>query len=148
MNLASTNSPQTNKSYSYGSDGFVSRITDENNVVETQTHDPRGMPTQTIEAYGTAYARVTNTTWDPKWHEPDVIVVQDAANPANKVVTTNYNYNGLGTATSKTLTDNTGVASYPTRKWTYGKRCRLPTFRWGVGSWKLAGPAGAGLELG
>lgn len=61
---ASTNSPATTQTFTYGSDGYVASHTDENGNVEQLTHDPRGMIAQQVEASGTASARTTTTTWD------------------------------------------------------------------------------------
>ena len=116
VDQASPLSPTATTSYSYGSDAFASSIQDAISNVETQTHDPRGMPAIVVEAYGTSSARTTTTTWDPVWKAPDTIVTP--------TVTTAFVYNAAGAATSKTLTDDTTfTVPYPTngvtRTWKY-----------------------------
>jgi len=118
-NQASLLSPASSKTYAYGSDGFVSSLTDENGnleTFETSSRDPRGMPTQTVEASGTASARTTNTTWNSTWHEP--------ASVAQTTVSTTFVYNSAGAPKSKTQTDNTTfTVPYSTngrsRTWNY-----------------------------
>ena len=116
-NQASPHSPASTRSYQYGSDSFLSQITDENNTVETLTHDPRGMPAQTIEASGTSLARTTTTTWDPAWKEPDTIVQPN-------LLTTTYKYNAAGAPYLKKEVDQTNFPTpYPTngraKTWNY-----------------------------
>jgi RHS repeat-associated protein len=112
---ASPLSPASTKSYTYGVDGFVASITDENGNVETQTHDPRGMPAQVVEASTSTIPRTTTTTWDSSWREPDTIV--------SATVTADFTYNSLGAPLTRTLTDDTTFTlPYPTngrtRTWT------------------------------
>jgi YD repeat-containing protein len=71
---ASTNSPASSSSLTYGSDGYVASTTDDNGNVTTYTHDPRGMPAQVTEASGTSSARTTTTTWDGTRRVPTRIV--------------------------------------------------------------------------
>jgi YD repeat-containing protein len=116
LNSVTTSSPASTRSYTWGSDGFLASITDQNGNLETLTHDPRGMPNQTVEASGTSLARTTTTNWDASWREPDAIVAP--------TVTTGFNYNAAGAPLTKTLTDDTTFTTpYPTngrtRTWTY-----------------------------
>ena len=71
---ASTHCPASAASYTYGGDGLLASQTDENGNVTQFTHDPRGMPTQVVEASGTASARTTTSTWDATRHVPTQIV--------------------------------------------------------------------------
>lgn len=103
--------------YQYGSNGFVSQLTDENgNVEQMPSYDPRGMAAETIEAAGQTYARTTNYAWDSAFHEPDSV--------AAPTVTTSFTYNATGEPLTKTLTDQTGFTTpYTTfgrtRTWNY-----------------------------
>jgi RHS repeat-associated protein len=113
---ASTYSPASSMSYTYGAYAFVASITDQNGNVETQTHDPRGMPEQVVEASTSASPRTTTTTWDATWHEPDTV--------AAPTVTTGFTYNALGAPLTKALTDNTTftvpyATNGRTRTWTF-----------------------------
>jgi len=116
-NLASPLSPASSKSYTFGSDAFTAQVTDENGNVETQTHDPRGMPAQVVEASTSTAPRTTTTTWDPTWHEPHTV--------AAATVTTGFTYNGQGAPLTRTLTDNTTftvpyATNGRTKTWNFG----------------------------
>jgi RHS repeat-associated protein len=120
-NQASPLSPASSESYSYGADGFVSSHTDLNGVTEvfesmSYPRDPRGMPTQTVEASGTPSARSTTLTWESAWHAP--------ASVAQPTVTTAFTYNSAGAVLSLTQTDETTFTiPYATngrsRSWNY-----------------------------
>ena len=115
-NEASPLSPASSRSYTYGTDALVASITDENGNVETQTHDPRGMPEVVVEASTSAAPRTTTTAWDATWHEPDTI--------AAATVTSGFTYNSQGAPLTATQTDNTAFqAPYATngrsKSWNY-----------------------------
>src|SRR5665213_756100 len=95
----------------------IASITEENGNVETQTHDPRGMPAQVVEASTSTAPRTTTTTWDPTWHEPHTV--------AAATVTTGFTYNGQGAPLTRTLTDNTTftvpyATNGRTKTWNFG----------------------------
>ena len=134
-NAASPHSPASSRSYVYGTDGFISKITDENGNVELQTHVDCsyvvplnfvcGMPSQIVEAYGQTYSRTTNIVWDSKWHAPDTVTTPTAM--------TTYTFKAdFGAVKSQTVTDETTFTTpYPTNG-------RTRTWNWTWNSHQLA----------
>ena len=135
-NAASTNSPASSKSYSYGLDGFVSLVIDENGNKETQTHVDCsyvvplkficGMPNLIVEASTSSTPRTTAMTWDTTWHEPDIVSVCSglSCTSASTLSTTTFAYTGFGAVKTKTVVDETNFTlPYPThgqtRVWTW-----------------------------
>jgi RHS repeat-associated protein len=119
---ATTNVPSSSNSESYGTDNFVSQITDELGRLTTYTHDSRGMPSQVVEASGTGSARTTSITWHSSLGVPTHVVGPKA--------TMDYSYDTQGRLTSLTVTDTT---SYTTPYATNGR-----TRTWGF-TWNSAG---------
>jgi RHS repeat-associated protein len=113
---ASTYTPSSTTSISYGSDNFISSTTDEEGRVTNDTRNSRGLPTQTVEGYGTSAARTTNYTWHSTLPVPTEIQQPN--------LTTDFTYNTAGQLTSLTQTDTT-TTSTPystngqTRTWAY-----------------------------
>lgn len=127
---------ETFRCYTYGSvDGFVASLTDENgNVTQYEStsfpRDPRGMPTEIIEALTstTTMPRTTNIVWDSLWHEPDSVTVcagTSCTSPSSMLSTTTFQYTGFGAVKTKTVTDETTFTvpystNGRTRTWTWG----------------------------
>jgi YD repeat-containing protein len=64
---ASTNTPTSTSSKTYGTDNFIATETDEEGRVTAFTRNSRGLPTQIVEAQGTSQARTTSLTWDSNY---------------------------------------------------------------------------------
>lgn len=114
--LASANCPASGTSVSYGGDKLISSSTDEEGRVSKFTWDPRGLPLQTIEGFGTSEQRTINRTWDTTFHVPTTIEEPKA--------TTSFTYYTNGALKTRTVTDTTTYTSpYATngrtRTWTY-----------------------------
>lgn len=127
-------SGETFRCYSYGTDGFVSAITDENGNIETQTHVQCsysgtlnficGMPKLIVEASNKSTPRTTSITWDTKWHEPDTVLVcaSTSCTTSTELSKTSFSHRPFGAVWVKTVTDETNFTiPYPTngatRKW-------------------------------
>jgi RHS repeat-associated protein len=113
---ATTNTPASTRSITYGTDKFVASVTDEEGRVTAYTNNARGLPTQIVEAQGTTSARTTTITWHATLNVPTQIVAPG--------LTTDFIYNTGGQLTSKTETDTTTFTTpYSTngrtRTWTY-----------------------------
>ena len=112
---ASTNTPSSTRSITYGTDTFIATETDEEGRVTSYTRDSRGRPTTVVEAYGTPQARTTTTTWNSGFNVPDRI--------ARLGVQLDFTYTVSGKLQSVTETDTT-TQSVPystngqTRTWT------------------------------
>jgi len=124
VNQASPLSPASSKTYTYGSNGFVASITDENGNLETLTRDLRGMPEQIVEASGSPVQRTTTIKWDATWHEPDTII-----GPAGTQTST-FGYYSWGAPFSRTVTDTT---TYTVPYSTSGQQRTWRTFMNSVG---------------
>jgi RHS repeat-associated protein len=84
--------------FTYDANGFIASLTDWNNNVTTYMHDVRGNETSLTEAYGTALARTTTTTWHPTYHLPTKIVEPNR--------TTDFTYDAKGSLLTKKITSS------------------------------------------
>lgn len=112
---ASTHCPSSSAAYSYTANVMTSE-TDEEGRVTAYTRNSRGLPTQIIEAQGTASARTTGITWHSTFTAPTQVV-----EPGR---TTDYTYDTTGRITSKSETDTTTfttpyATNGRTRSWAY-----------------------------
>jgi RHS repeat-associated protein len=93
--------------FSYDANGFLAGMTNYDGNITTYTHDTRGDQLSRTEAYGTALARTTSTTWLSTFHLPSQIV-----EPTGR--TTTFTYDAHGNILTKTVASGT-----ETRVWTY-----------------------------
>ncbi|XOV85710.1 MAG: LamG-like jellyroll fold domain-containing protein [bacterium] len=124
----------------YDANGFVDTHTDENGNVTDYTYNARGLVTSKVEAFGTADARTTTTTWHSTFRVPTQIVkpgqtidmtydsagrlltrtIKDTQAQTVPYVTTNntrtttytYNTHGLVSTIDGPRTDVTDVTTY------------------------------------
>lgn len=113
---ATTNTPATTRSFTYGTDKFLATVTDEEGRVTAYTNNARGLPTQIVEAQSTTSARTTSITWHSTFNVPTQVVAPG--------LTSDFTYNTAGQLTLKTETDTTSFTTpYSTngrtRTWTY-----------------------------
>lgn len=100
------------KTTSYDAAANPTSITDFDNHTQTRVYDQaRGVPTSITDASGTAQARTTTITWDPRFLKPTVIVTpaQTPSGAGTSTTTNTYNSNGDVTAWSVVVT---GPSSY------------------------------------
>jgi RHS repeat-associated protein len=94
------------KAFTYDANGFLASRTDWKGNVTKYAYDARGNETSRTEAYGTALARTTTTTWHATFNLPLTI-----AEPNR---TTAFTYDAKGNLLTQTVTAGTLV-----QKWTY-----------------------------
>ncbi len=68
---ASSSTPTSTRSITYGTNNFIASETDEDGHVTTYTRDTRGRPLTVVEASGTSQQRTTTITWDAAFNVPD-----------------------------------------------------------------------------
>ena len=115
--VASSNCPASATAVTYGTDRLVASATDEEGRVSKFTWDARGLPTQTVEGFGTAVARTVTTAWHATFRVPTQVTGVKS--------TTSFTYDASGRPLTRTVTDNTTyTVPYATngraRTWTYG----------------------------
>jgi RHS repeat-associated protein len=115
--LATTTTPASTRTISYGADNFISSKVDDEGRTVNFTRDARGNATSTIEAVATTAARTTGVTIHPTLNLPTQV--------ARTGLTINYTYDTQGKMLSRTETDTTThtvpyTTSGQARTWTYG----------------------------
>ncbi|MDE2384366.1 MAG: RHS repeat protein [Alphaproteobacteria bacterium] len=97
--IATTNCAASNTVYAYDANGFRSQATDAEGRITQWTRNARGLPTTTVEGYGTAAAKTTTTVWDATRPLPTQIAIAG--------LTTNMTYNSAGQVTQIQQVDTT-----------------------------------------
>jgi RHS repeat-associated protein len=116
---ATSTTAAATESFTYDSNGYRASLTDWNGNITNYTNNSHGLPTQTVEAYGSTVARTTTIAYDTTWvHLPDTITTPGR--------TIGFTYDGSGNVLTRTLTDTT-TSTIPystggqtrTTTWTY-----------------------------
>lgn len=96
---------------SYDADGNVIATTDFKGVQTRYAYDlTRNLETSRTEAFGTANARTTSTTWHPVYRLPLSVVEPNR--------TTSHTYDSAGNLLTRTVTDTSATPNV-SRTWTY-----------------------------
>ncbi len=113
---ASPNCPAGTQTYAYGTNKFISSITDEEGRVTAFVREARGFPTSVTRGHGTASAVTTIYAWHATLRAPTQIVQPG--------LTTDLVWNASGQLTQLTQTDTTShsvpyATNGQTRVWAY-----------------------------
>ena len=105
---ASTNCVAANRYYNYYENGWLMSKTDWEGNTTQYVRNGRGLVTKMTEAFGTAQARVTTTTYEANLDLPDIVTLGKRE--------TNYDYDAYGRVTSVSVkdldTDETRTTTY------------------------------------
>ena len=99
--VTTTNCAASNTVYLYDANGFRNQATDAEGRVMKWTRDTRGLPTTTVEGFGTAAAKTTTTTWDSVKPRPTQVVAPG--------LTSSFSYNPDGQIGQIAQTDTTST---------------------------------------